>query len=151
MDPHVVEGQTEPQEKERLAQGHWLGSDEPGLDSPTQAPWHLCAGFTPSFLLLGAGPPSRLVGSCLLQGPFPGICSPRDPAPLECPTPPHHLFLLLKQLDRCQPGRHCPAHRTLGGGRCVVGSSLCDLRQASFPFWSQGLFWSAFIPIESYR
>ena len=47
-----MEGQTEAQEKERLAQGPWLESDEPGLDSPMQAPWHLCAGFTPSLLLL---------------------------------------------------------------------------------------------------
>ena len=87
-----MEGETEAQEKERLAQGHRLESDEPGLDSLTQAPRHLCAGFTPSLLPLRAGPSSRLVGPYLLQGPFPGICSPRDPALLEGPPHPTICF-----------------------------------------------------------
>lgn len=91
-----MEGETEAQEKERLAQGQRLESDEPGLDSLTQAPRHLCVGFTPSLFPLKAGPSSRLVGPYLLQGPFPGVCSPRGPALLEGAPPPHHLPVLLR-------------------------------------------------------
>lgn len=123
----------------RLAQGQRLESDEPGLDSLTQASRHLCAGFSPSLFPLKAGQSSRLVGPYLLQGPSPGVCSPRGPALLEgAPTPtPPSARLAQKQLDWCQPGHPCTAHRILGVGRCVGGSLLCDPEQASCPFWSQ--------------
>lgn len=70
-------------------------------------------------------------------GTLPRNLQPQGPHTPGVPHPTPHLFLWLKQLDWCQPGCCCPTHSTLGGGRCVGGSLLCDLRQASFSLWSQ--------------